>query len=301
MKTSPVLLAAGRSTWLDRIVDYVELTKPRIGLLVLATVATGGFAAAHGSPDLATLCHVLIGTGLVAAGSAALNQWWERDVDGRMLRTAQRPLPSGRVAATEALWFGSSMSVAGIAYLLAADLAVSALVALASSVLYLGAYTPLKRRTALNTVVGAVAGALPPMIGWSAVTDGCEPAGWTLVAIVFFWQFPHFWAIAWLYRRDYAQCGLRMLPTSALGQRLVGLATVSYLLALLPASLSPSLFHVAGPTYFWGALASGLGFLAYGARFAIRPTDERARRLLWASLVYLPTVLALLWFDLVRY
>lgn len=300
MKSDRLLMTGARPLGIDRAADFVELMKPRIAVLVLATVAVGAFAAARGQPDLVVLLNALVGTALVAGGAGAINQWWEHPFDARMPRTADRPIPAGRIAPGSALGFGMALASIGLLQLLLAASPQAALVALASLALYVAVYTPLKRRTCFNTVVGAVAGALPPAIGWAAMTGRLDPECWSLFAIVFFWQFPHFWAIAWLYRRDYALAGFCMLPTSAIGQRIVGLASVSYLLALLPASLAPTILGIAGPIYFWSALFAGLVFLMHGVAFLHTRSDDQARRLLWSSLVYLPFVLLLLGFDLLR-
>jgi protoheme IX farnesyltransferase len=298
MKSDQAVLTIGRWSWADRLADYLALSKPRIALMVLATVAVGAYSAAGGSPDGLLVFHTLLGTALVAAGASVLNQWWERDIDAKMPRTWHRPLPAGRVTAAEALALGVLLSLAGLGYLLTAVNLPSAVVALVTLTLYVLVYTPLKRLTLLNTLVGAVPGALPPLIGWAAVANGLEPQAWALFLIIYFWQFPHFWAIAWLYREDYRAGGLRMLPTTALGRRLTGLLVFSYLVLLIPISLAPSVLGTAGAGYFVGALALGVGFLAFGAAFLLRPSDVLARRLLFASLVYLPGVLALLWIDL---
>lgn len=301
MKTSEVVLAERRFALAERLTDYVELTKPRIAALVLLTVAVGAFMAGRGFPDPVLVIHAVLGTAMVASASSILNQLIERDTDSLMRRTARRPLPAGRVTSAEALALASILSIGGLIYLYLAVNGLTALVALVSLVLYVWVYTPLKRYTSLNTVVGAIPGALPPVIGWTAVTNDLSLGAWALFLIVFMWQFPHFLAIAWLYREDYARAGLRMLPTSDLGQRMTGVEVVSYCLALIPISLLPTVLSLTGTVYFWGTLVLGLQFLGYGIAFLLRPSNERARLLLWASLIYLPAVLALLMFDVTRY
>jgi protoheme IX farnesyltransferase len=217
-----------------------------------------------------------------------------------MVRTANRPLPEGRISQREAAWFGVILSVLGAVCLLFTVNGLATSIAVLSSVLYAGIYTPLKRHTALNTVVGAIPGALPPVIGWAAVTGEVSTEAWVLFLIVFLWQFPHFFAIAWLYRNDYEAAGLKMLPTSELGRRMTGIQVISYTLALIAVSLVPTKIGMAGPLYFWGALALGAHFFIYGLRFMAQPGDRRAKALMMASLVYLPMLLSLMAVDLIR-
>lgn len=300
MRTAVAAVRWGWAFAADRLADYVELTKPRIAVLVLVVVAVASLAAGRGAANPAVVCHAVLGTALVAAGASVFNQLLERESDGRMRRTAMRPLPAGRVSAASAVALGSSLTAIGMVELAALINVPTAGWALLSSVLYVLAYTPLKRFTTLNTIVGAIPGALPAVIGWSAVNPRLGWEAFALFLIVFLWQFPHFLAIAWLYRDDYARAGLRMLPISELGRKTVGLQAVSYLLALVPISLLPAMLGLAGSAYFCGGLVLGVQFLYYAVRFALDRTDERARLLLWASLVYLPALLALLAFDLNR-
>ena len=287
--------SAVRPLWLD----YLELTKPRISALVLVTVAVSAFMAHWGPPAPWLLLHTLIGTALVAASASALNQRLERHTDALMDRTADRPLPAGRLSDREVLWFGGITILAGLAYLTVAVNPLTAALGAATWVLYVVIYTPLKSRTPLNTVVGAVAGALPTLMGWTAVGGslsfelgggGLKAA--TLFLIVYLWQFPHFMAIAWIYRRQYAQAGLKMLTVvDPTGWR-AGTQAIAAALALVPVSLVPILQH-AGPVYFVAASALGLIYFAAAAVFC-RWRDERsARRLLRISLVYLPALLLL--------
>lgn len=299
MKAASVSLER-RTSLVDRLGDYVELTKPRIGALVLVTVAAGSILASPAAPDPWLIVHAVIGTALVAAGSSVFNQLAERQIDARMRRTADRPLPAGRVLPAEALALGISLSIAGLIYLaLLVNVLAFALAAL-SLVLYSFIYTPMKRITSLNTVIGAIPGALPPVIGWAAIRGDVGPEAWILFGLLFFWQFPHFFAIAWLYREDYKAGGIQMLPVSAQGQRIVGVVALAYALALAPVSLLPSLVGLAGPAYFWAAMLLGAQFAAYVGWFLIRPGDARARLLMWASLVYLPAVMGMLVLDRVR-
>lgn len=281
-----------------RAVDYMLLTKPRVLVLVLFTVATGALLAAGGTPDWRVVLHALFGTGLVAAGACALNQWWEQDSDGLMRRTEDRPLPSGRLSAGEVLAFGIVTGSGGVAYL-AVSLyqPYAALVAAMTFVSYVFVYTPLKRKTSLNTLVGAVPGALPPVIGWTAVRGSLDGEILSLFAVLFLWQVPHFLAIAWIYRDEYAAAGLKMLPVVDRDGGMTGRQMASYCLALLAASLAPVYLGHAGPLYLLGALALGLFFLIGTLRFARKASVPQARRVLRASLIYLPALLALLVLD----
>jgi protoheme IX farnesyltransferase len=281
-----------------RLADYVELTKPRIALLVLFTVGIGAVLAGDGTVELSLLVHTLLGTALVAGGASALNQVLERGADARMRRTENRPLPAGRLHPAEALAFGLGTGVAGTLYLLLAlPQPWPALIAGFTFVSYVFVYTPLKRLTPLNTLVGAVPGALPPLIGWTAVRGslGLEALG--LFLIVFFWQVPHFLAIAWIYRDDYARGGFRMLPVIDRDGALTGQNMVLYALALVPASLVPVAAGAAGGLYVVGALGLSAGFLACTLGFWRTPSVPHARHVLRGSLLYLPSVLALLLLD----
>ena len=278
-----------------RILDYVELTKPRIAVLVLFTVAAGALLARPQAPDLVQLCHVLFGTALVAAGASALNQLLERHTDGQMRRTENRPLPAGRLLPLEVLAFGMALGVGGLVYLLLTlRHPAAAGVAGLTFVSYVFVYTPLKRVTTLNTLIGAVPGALPPVIGWASVTGSIDRPVVVLFLIVFLWQVPHFLAIAWMYRDEYARAGLKMLPTIDPAGSATARQMVVYCLALLPVSLLPVIARQAGPVYGVAALALGLYFLRAAALFVADRTRPRARRVLYASLVYLPAVLAIL-------
>jgi heme o synthase len=281
-----------------RLADYAELTKPRVAVLVLFTVFTGAVLAAGGVPDWRVLFHVLFGTALVAAGASAWNQLYERESDARMQRTENRPLPAGRLAPAEVLVFALGLGGSGLVYLgCALYQPTAALVAAVTLVCYAFVYTPLKRYTTLNTLVGAVPGALPPVIGWTAVRGGLDAEAVALFVVLFLWQVPHFLAIAWIYRDDYARAGLRMLPVVDRAGGLSGRQMVSYCLALIPASLAPVLLGRAGPVYFVGAVALGVFFLTSALRFLRSSTTPQARRVMRASLIYLPALLALLLLD----
>lgn len=274
-----------------RAADYLALTKPRLTGLVLLTTLAGFHAATRGPLDGGLLLSTLMGTALVAAGAAVLNQYLERDVDALMRRTRRRPLPAGRVAPEEALAFGVLLSAAGLLYLAFAVRMLAALLAALSLGTYLFLYTPMKRTTPLCTLMGGVPGALPPMIGWAAARDALGIEAWLLFVILFLWQQPHFLAIAWLYREDYAAAGLPMLPVVDDGDS-TGRQAMLYAAALVPASLLPVIHGQAGAPYVVGALVLGAGFLACGAALAIASSRPAARRLFLASLIYLPTLLA---------
>lgn len=278
-----------------RLADYLELTKPRVAVLVLFTVAAGALLAAHGVPDFIALVHTLCGTALVAAGASALNQLLERQTDALMVRTENRPLPAGRLQPGEVLVLGAGLGIAGVLYL-AATLRqpTAALVAAATFVSYVFLYTPLKRVTPLNTLVGAVPGALPPVIGWTAMRGSVDLEVVTLFLILFLWQVPHFLAIAWIYRDDYARAGLKMLPVVDREGGSTAHQMVTYCLALLPVSLTPVLWGLGGPLYLGGAFVLGVGFLIRALHFTQSRSVGQARRVLRASLVYLPALLALL-------
>ena len=277
-----------------RLAAYVALAKPRIVLMVLVTVGVGFLLGARGSAHPATLTLTLLGTALVAAGASTLNQWMERACDARMRRTAHRVLPTGRAGPFEAATLGILQSLAGTVVLLLGANLLAAAVAVVTLLVYVLVYTPLKPWTTLNTVIGAVPGALPPVIGWAAATGTLGIEAWTLFLIVFLWQFPHFLAIAWIYREDYARGGLKMLPEVDPQGFLTGHQATTYALALLPASLLPTAVGLAGPFYFVGALFLSLFYLKAAARFWISVSESTARRLLRASFLYLPAVLLLL-------
>jgi protoheme IX farnesyltransferase len=279
----------------SRVADYVELTKPRVAVLVLFTVAAGAWLAGRAELDLLLLAHTVTATALVAAGASALNQLLERHSDARMRRTENRPLPTGRLQPLEVLLFGLGLGAAGLAYLgLATRQPLAVLVAAVTFVLYAFVYTPLKRVSTLNTLVGAVPGALPPVIGWTAVRGTLAPEAGVLFAVLFLWQVPHFLAIAWIYREEYARAGLCMLPVADPDGKITGRQMVLYCLALVLVSLLPVLNGQAGPVYLAGALLLGAVFLRHTVGFLREVSDAQARRVLRASLLYLPLLLALL-------
>jgi heme o synthase len=277
--------------------DFLALTKPRLNLLVLLTTLAGMYLAAPDGVAPITLLHTLIGTALVAGGASALNQVWERETDGLMRRTRGRPVPDGRLLPGESTRFGIALSLAGLVQLAAGVNVASAVVAAVTLASYVLLYTPLKRRTWLSTLVGAFPGALPPIIGWTAATGHISAAAVTLFAIVFCWQMPHFLAIAWLYREDYARAGLPLLPVIEPDGRSTGRQAFAYAAALVPVSIAPAFFDLAGPVYVAAALALGAALLVLSGRFARERSTASARRLFFASIVYLPVLWAVLVAD----
>jgi len=273
--------------------DYLELMKPRITLLVSLTCAAG-FLLATPSGELpwARFLATVVGTALVCAGSAALNHHAERDVDGRMRRTADRPLPAGRMEPDAALLWGALLAAGGLLLLALGANPLTALLAGATLVAYVWIYTPLKRRSALATLVGAVPGAAPPLLGWTGAAGSVDLGAWLLFALLFLWQLPHFLAIAWLYHDDYRAAGLHLLTIDDPDYGRTTRQAVLYAVALLPVSLAPAISGLGGPLQLVGAIAFGALFLAAAVAFGLRPTRTSARRLLLASVAYLPAVLA---------
>jgi protoheme IX farnesyltransferase len=279
------------------VADLFSLAKPRVVLMVLITTVVGYYVGLNGPPDYARLLALLVGTSLAAGGTLALNQYWERDVDALMERTRTRPLPEGRLAPLEALLFGAATTATGLAVLAIGAGRLAALVTTATFVLYVFAYTPLKLRTPLCTLVGAVPGALPPVTGWAAARDDVAVGAWVLFGILFLWQLPHTLAIARLYQADYARAGVRLLPVIDAQGGSTERQILSGCLALLAVSLLPTLIGLAGGVYFVGALVLGAAFAVLGVQQALAPSLLRARRVLLASLLYLPVLLALLAID----
>jgi len=279
------------------ISDLVALTKPRVVVMVLVTTMVGYYVGLAGTPNYGRLVHLVIGTLLAAGGTLALNQYLERDVDARMTRTRGRPLPDGRLQPLEALLFASAATVSGLLLLAVAVNLQAALVTASITVLYLFVYTPLKVRTALCTLVGAIPGALPPVTGWAAARGDLGLGAWVLFGIMFLWQLPHTLAIARLYRDDYAQAGVRVLPVVDAEGSSTERQILSGSLALVAVSLLPTLIGLAGGVYFVGALVLGFGLVVLGAVQARTPSPASARRVMFASLLYLPALLALLALD----
>ena len=278
-----------------RLSAFLTLTKPGITFNVVLTALVGYLAAARGAVDLLPLLRALLGTALVAGAASSLNQWAERDLDAMMKRTVRRPLPSGRLTPRESLVFGLVTGIAGVSFLAVTVGWLAAALAALTAASYLLVYTPLKRLTSLATVVGAVPGAIPPTIGWAAARGRLDAGAWVLFLILFFWQMPHFLALAALYRRDYARAGFRVLPVEDPDGASTGRQSVLYAFALLVVSLLPTPLGMAGPLYFFGAFALGALFVYHGVRMAIRPGDHaRATGLFRYSLLYLPVLCTLM-------
>ena len=275
--------------------DLSELVKARLSVLAVATAMAGFALGVRDAWSWLLLAATLGGTALSAAGAAALNQWWERDLDAQMKRTQDRPLPARRMAAADALLVGIVLSAGGVLCLALFANLLAALLAAATIVFYILVYTPLKRVTTLNTIIGAVPGALPPLIGWAAARGSINAEGLTLFAIVFLWQMPHFLAIAWLYRADYARAGFKMLSEHDETGALTGRQAFIYALALLAVSLLPSVFFGYAAAYFYGALLLGAGFASMAANFAVSGGSIAAARWLFlGSIAYLPLLLGLM-------
>jgi heme o synthase len=272
--------------------DYLELSKARIVVMILITTAAG-FAAAPATFGLVTLLHCLIGTALVAGGTNALNEYAERHLDAMMHRTRRRPLPAGRITPRAALLFSVAISVAGVTHLALATNVLAATVAAVTLVTYLFAYTPLKQRSDLCTLVGAVPGALPPMIGWAAATGELGLGAWLLFAIMFLWQLPHFLAISWMHRDDYARANFVMVAVEDPDGRATSMQALLYSVALLPVSLTPYLFLQAGPVYAVGATVAGAAMIYASMRFVASRTIPAARSLFMGSNLYLIAIMVL--------
>jgi protoheme IX farnesyltransferase len=308
MATEPVLAALevaavrrrhglARSSVLS---DYWSLTKPEVNFLIAITAAAGfwmGAPASFAHFPWTSLFHTLVGTVLVASGAATLNQLIELRFDAQMRRTARRPLVSRRIEPSRALWFGISLSVIGAIYLAVTTNALASLLSILTLLGYLFLYTPMKRKTPLCTLIGALPGAAPPLIGWAAACGRLDVNAWLLFAIVFLWQFPHFMAIAWMYREDYARAGYIVLPGGKSKDRFVAWQTLLPSLALLAVALGPAIRGESGIVYLAGALVLGGAFLCYSARFTFRMSTVSARQLLFASILYLPALFAFLALD----
>ena len=291
MKSDAAALPAYRT----KTSDFVALAKPRLNGLVVASALAGYAMAGGDTSDVARVVSTVIGTALVAGGASAFNQWMERDSDALMQRTRLRPLPDGRLQPSEALAFATASSLIGLAFLGIGANILSAAVAFATLAIYAVAYTPLKRRTPLATVVGAVPGALPPAIGWAAGRGDLSQGAWVLFGIVFLWQLPHFLAIAWIYREEYARAGLLMLPVVEPDGRSTARQAIAYAAALLPLAMAPTLLGMAGPIYFGAAFVLTAALLVLAIRFGVDRSVTSARRLFYGSITYLP----LLWIVMI--
>jgi len=297
--TTPELMQAATPAkgW---VAVYADLIKARLTLLVLLTTLVGFYMGFQGPMDYLLMFHALFGTALVASGASALNQLLEREYDAKMKRTADRPLPSGRMQPVTVMLFGGICSLAGTIYLALLVNPLTSVLGAVSLVSYLFIYTPLKRITWLNTAVGAVPGALPPLMGWAAARGELTGGGWGLFAILAFWQIPHFFAIAWIYKEEYAKAGFQMLPAVDPDGSRTAQQSVSHTLGLLPVSLCPFLFHLAGPVYLVGAILLGSAYLWYAIQFAKRLDIPSAKKLFFTSIIYLPLLLIVLVADKVK-
>lgn len=289
--------SAGELTPYERHWAYVVLTKPDVTFLVVITTVAGFYLGYHGPMNWMLLLHTLAGTMLVAAGTASLNQYIERDMDAAMRRTAARPLPAGILQPREVLVFGVGTLVLGTLWLVLGVNWLSAFLALSTSLLYLGVYTPLKKRTPLATAVGAFPGALPPLIGWAAASGSLSREAWVLFAILFFWQFPHFLSIAWIYREDYARAGIRMLPVVDRSGDMTFRQIVAMSVILVPVSVFPSVMRLAGIRYFFAALVLSMILLQVSLWAARRRTNTRAKWLMHATVAHIPILLGFMIFD----
>jgi heme o synthase len=276
-----------------RLADLIELTKPRITFLVLITTLVGFYMGAREGINFLLLLHAIIGTGLVASGASALNQYFERDLDARMVRTRNRPLPDGRLLPNEALLFSAFVSAAGVAYLLYFVNAWTAALGAATLAGYVLVYTPLKTRTALCTLIGAFPGAAPPLMGWTAARGEIDAVALSLFAILFLWQMPHFFAIAWIYTEDYTRAGFSIHVS---GGR-TGRQIIFFCCALIPISILPTILGLTGMVYFAGAILFGFVYLGYGIAVALFRSNTYAHRLLRVSVLYLPALLVLMMLD----
>lgn len=281
----------------ERMSAYLELTKPRITFLIVLTSAAGFALASPGRIDYPRMFSAMLGIALLSSGIATINQYMERDLDALMRRTANRPLPTGKLLPWEALAFGSALTVLAEVYLAVFVNPLSALLGLTVIAGYLFAYTPLKTRTSLSTMVGAFPGAVPPLIGWAAARGDIGLEAWVLFAILFLWQFPHFLAIAWMYREDYGRAGILMLPVVEPDGRVTAQQIVVYTVLLLPVSLLPVALGISGKVYLYGAIVLGLLFLYSSVRAAFSRSRQEARRLLLASVIYLPLLFILMVLD----
>jgi heme o synthase len=285
---------------LSRSSAFFELTKPGITRMVLVTTAAGFYLASRGTFDFVLFLNTLLGTALAASGTNALNQWVERDADRHMNRTSSRPLPSGRLTSMEAVAFAWAISIIGMAYLAVLVNITTAVVVALSLSSYVFVYTPLKKKTWFSTVIGAVPGALPILAGWTATGRPISAGAWALFAIMFVWQMPHFYALAWIYREDYGRAGFQMLTVVDKTGRRAGRHTLLFAAALIPISILPTVFGVAGYIYFAGALALGIAFLIVASGMLNKPNEKIAWRVFTGSIIYLPILLLLMVADKMR-
>jgi heme o synthase len=276
-----------------RVADFLELTKPRITFLVLITTLVGFYMGSRDGLNFLLLFHTILGTGLVASGASALNQYFERELDARMVRTRNRPLPDGRIVPHEALAFSAAIAGAGVLYLIFFVNLLTGVIGAATLVGYILVYTPLKTRTTLCTLIGAFPGAAPPVMGWTAARGEVDAVALSLFAILFLWQMPHFFAIAWIFTEDYMRAGFSMHVS---GER-TGRQIILYCCALIPISVLPTFFGLTGMIYLLGAILFGFIYLGYGFAVALFRSNTHAHRLLRVSVLYLPALLLLMMLD----
>lgn len=281
----------------DKLLAYVELTKPRIAFMLVLTAAAGFFVGSKHSLDYVLFANAMIGIALLAFGVATLNQWLERHTDRLMDRTARRPLPAGRLGSNEALIFGVLQCVVAEVYLAVLVNPLTAFLGLIVIVGYVLLYTPLKTRTTISTAIGAIPGAMPPLMGWTSAANEISIGAWSLFVLLFLWQFPHFFAIAWIYKDDYSKAGILMLPVVEADGKLTARQIVLFAIMLVPVSLAPFFFGFAGPIYLVGAAILGLWFLFESFRAARARTVEKAKRLMFVTIMYLPLIFGLLVAD----
>lgn len=281
----------------EKAFAYLEMTKPRIAFMLVLTSAAGFYLATKGSFDVVLFANAMIAITLLAFGVATLNQYWEQESDVLMERTATRPIPTQRVSSTEALIFGAAQCLIAEVYLLVTVNALTAVLGLLVIVGYVLVYTPMKTRTSASTAIGAIPGALPPLMGWTAAANEISVGAWALFAMQFLWQFPHFFAIAWMYKEEYAKAGMKMLPVVEKDGKITARQIVLFAIMLLPVSLAPFVFGISGPIFLAGAIVLGLWFLWASISSARAKTKEKARKLLLVSVAYLPLLFILMVAD----
>lgn len=293
----PLVAAAVNVRQYTRTGDFISLTKPRLNFLVLLTTLAAYSLGSNESSPLMLLIHTLVGTALVAGGASALNQVWERETDRLMRRTRFRPVANLRLTSTEAQLFGLALNLIGVVELWIFVNPLTSIIAAFTSASYILFYTPLKTRSSLSTIVGALPGALPAVIGWSAATNTLSIEAWVLFAIVFMWQMPHFLAIAWMYRDEYAAAGIQLLPVIEPDGRSTGRQAVIYTAALVPVTMMPTLVGLASPWYLMGAITLGAVLMLFSVEFSSTRTIDSARRLFFGSILYLPLLWTILVLD----
>jgi len=297
MKTSVETIQTELVRDRSRYADYLTLTKPELSFLSVLTTFAGFYIAEQGGMNYMLLLATVIGTALLAAGAASMNMYVEREYDSQMRRTQNRPIPSGRMRPQEALFFGVTSGLAGAIILAARVNLLTAILGGVTYITYVFVYTPLKRRSTINTLVGCIPGAIPPMMGWTAVRGSVDAGAWALFAILFVWQMPHFLSLAWMYRTDYKRAGFRMTPVEDEKGHMTSLQILLFCAALIPVSILPKMMGMSGSIYLFSAIGLGAAFLALSVALALRRTNLLARRVFAASLLYLPALLTVMMFD----